>query len=177
MVHEARAVRIVKATGADLSITGTGVCYGEDKASDLVLTSTIKTVGTKDNRLMVIAREVLNRAEGSAFVLIEGFLNKSMSAGITGMVHGAVRLTLLQHAIPYGSLPPASLKKYATGSGNASKTDMALAAFKRGGREFKDDNQCDAWWLWVAAMDHLGSPVFDLPKVQREALSKIKMES
>lgn len=165
----------MKATGLDLSMTGTGVCYGG--LLDLATVSTIKTVGTKDNRLDLISREVLGRAEGSGLVLIEGYLNRSMSAGITGMVHGAVRLTLIQYDIPYATLPPSSLKKYATGSGNASKTDMALAAFKRGGVEFKDDNQTDAWWLWVAAMDHLGLPVIDLPKVQREALTKIKMEN
>jgi hypothetical protein len=50
---------------------------------------------------------------------------------------------------------------------------MAMAAYKRAGREFADDNQCDAWWLRAAALDHYGQPEFDLPKVQRERLAKV----
>jgi Holliday junction resolvasome RuvABC endonuclease subunit len=162
----------MKATGLDLSMTATGLAYGEGP----VYTHTVKTTGTKDGRLAVIKNQVVSRAEGSALVLIEGFLNKSFSAGITGMVHGAVRTGLIEAGIPYATFPPTSLKKYATGSGTADKTAMALAAFKRGGVEFKDDNQCDAWWLWVACMDFLESPVFSLPATQRDQLTKIKME-
>jgi Holliday junction resolvasome RuvABC endonuclease subunit len=162
----------VKAAGLDLSITNTGACHGEL----LACTHLIAPKGTRDDRLVVIKNQALEYVRGSDLVLVEGYLNRSMSAGITGMVHGAVRVMLLEQGIPYATFPPASLKKYATGKGGASKTDMALAAFKRAGVEFTNDNECDAWWLWVAAMDHLGEPVFDLPKVQRDALTKIKME-
>ena len=164
----------MKATGLDLSIAATGYAYGTQNG---IAHGTIKTVGTKDVRLVVIKNFIVERADGSELVLIEGFLNKSFSAGITGMVHGAVRTGLIEAGIPYASFPPTSLKKYATGSGNADKTAMALAAYKRGGVEFKDDNQCDAWWLWVACMDHLGQPVFPLPSLQRDCLTKIKMEA
>lgn len=164
----------MKATGADLSMTATGLCYGVTADYH---TATIKTIGTKDVRLVSIKEEVVSRADGSELVLIEGFLNKSFSAGITGMVHGAVRTGLIEAGTPYASFPPTSLKKYATGSGNADKTAMALAAYKRGGVEFKDDNETDAWWLWVACMDYLGRPVFPLPSLQRDCLTKIKMEA
>lgn len=138
--------------------------------------SLIKPKSAGDSRLVEIRNRVLNVVRGSDLVLIEGYLNRSMSAGITGMVHGSVRSMLIENEIKYATLPPASLKKYATGRGNATKTDMAIAALKRGGLEFRDDNECDAWWLWVAANDHLGSPVVALPKIQRESLDKIKME-
>lgn len=164
----------VKLSGLDLSITAPGLAHtGVD---GIACTHLIKPVGAGDLRLTSIRRQILSLVAGSELVLIEGYLNKSMSAGITGMVHGAVRDGLICADIRYGTMPPASLKKYATGSGGASKTDMALAAYKRGGVEFKDDNQCDAWWLWVALNDHLGTPVFKLPQVQRDSLDKIKME-
>lgn len=165
----------VKATGLDLSITATGAAHND--STNQACTHLIKTTGTKDDRLVVIKNQVLVYAAGSEVALIEGYLNKSMSAGITGMVHGAVRTALIEAGIPYGTIPPASLKKYATGSGNADKTAMALAAFKRAGAEFKDDNQCDAWWCWVALQDHIGSPWFPMPSVNRESLKKIKMEA
>lgn len=164
----------VKLSGLDLSITAPGLAHtGVD---GVACTHLIKPAGAGDLRLYSIRNQILALVEGSELVLIEGYLNKSMSAGITGMVHGAVREGLIEADIRYATFPPASLKKYATGSGGASKTDMALASYKRGGVEFKDDNQCDAWWLWVALNDHLGTPVFTLPQVQREALAKIKME-
>lgn len=165
----------VKLSGLDLSITAPGVACTSDYPG-YARTHLIKPVGAGDLRLTSIRTQVLALVARSDLVLIEGYLNKSMSAGITGMVHGAVRDGLIQDGIPYATFPPASLKKYATGSGGASKTDMALAAYKRGGAEFTNDNECDAWWLWVALNDHLGTPVFKLPQVQRDALAKIKME-
>lgn len=163
----------VNVVGLDLSMTGTGVARAVEGSARTYL---IKTKGTGDDRLLVIRDRVREATESAGLVLIEGYLNQSMSAGITGMVHGAVRSMLIEDGTPYATLPPSSLKKYATGRGGANKPDMAVAAFKRGGVEFTNDNECDAWWLWVAAMEHLGEPVFDLPKVHRDALDKIKME-
>jgi Holliday junction resolvasome RuvABC endonuclease subunit len=165
---------VKKVSALDLSITAPGVAHTVEGA---VCTHLIKPREKGDLRLSEIAGAVIGYAEDSDFVLIEGYLNQSMSAGITGMVHGAVRAALIENGLTYATLPPSSLKKFATGRGGASKTDMAVAAFKRGGVEFTNDNECDAWWLWVAAMDYAGQPVFDLPKIQRDALSKIKVEA
>jgi hypothetical protein len=164
----------VTLSGLDLSITAPGVAHtGVDGTA---CTHLIKPGGNGDLRLTSIRTQVLELIGQPELVLIEGYLNKSMSAGITGMVHGAVREGLIQDGIPYATIPPSSLKKYATGSGGASKTDMALAAYKRGGVEFTNDNECDAWWLWVMVNDYQGLPVFSLPQVQRDSLAKIKME-
>jgi hypothetical protein len=166
----------VKVAGLDLSITATGVCHsGEDGQPCWHL---IKTKGTKDDRLVVIKNQIREYVRGCGFVLIEGYLNQSMSAGITGMVHGAVRSMLIEEGITYGTLPPSSLKKYASGSGGkgTDKRVMALEAYKRGGVEFRDDNTCDAWWLWVAASDQFDQAPFALPMLNRESLTKIHME-
>jgi Holliday junction resolvasome RuvABC endonuclease subunit len=163
----------LRVAGLDLSMTGTGVAHSVEGAA---CTHLVKPREARDLRLPEIARRVREYVLDSDLVVIEGYLNRSMSAGITGMVHGAVRAMLIEEGLKYATLPPASLKKFATGRGGASKTEMALAALKRGGLEFRDDNECDAWWLYVAASHHLGEPVIDLPKVQREALDKIQME-
>lgn len=164
----------VKVVGLDLSITGTGVAHTVEGA---VCTHLIKTnAKDKDQRLAQIQCEVREYAAGAALALIEAPTARSATAVISGMVQGAVRLVLLDMGIPYGTLMPNSLKKYATGKGTGDKIPMALAALKRAGLEFPDDNQCDAFWLWVAANDHLAQPVFDLPVINRESLSKIRME-
>jgi Holliday junction resolvasome RuvABC endonuclease subunit len=169
----APALRIL---ALDLSVTATGVCLPD---------GTTHTITTNpkdgDRRLQRIVDHVgVALGEGSDgrhddvdLVVIEGPVVRSSAAVIIGMVHGAVRLHLIDSGTPYVLITPATLKAYATGKGNADKTAMAIAALKRTGREFADDNQCDAWWLRAAALDWYGRPEFDLPKVQRERLTKV----
>jgi Holliday junction resolvasome RuvABC endonuclease subunit len=163
-----------KVAGLDLSMTATGVAH--TSTDDTGCTHLIRPPGRGDYRLVGIKDQVMAFVAGSETVLIEGWLVRSASAPVTGMVHGAVREALIEVGLPYGVVPPATLKKYATGRGNCDKTAMALAAYKRAGLEFQDDNQCDAWWLWVMARDLTGDPVLDLPKIQRESLSKVTMD-
>jgi len=160
--------------GLDLSITGTGLAHTLEGE---VCTHTVKTrEKDRDGRLAQIQATIRELATGAELALIEAPTPRSPSSVVSGMVQGAARLVLLELGIPYGTLMPASLKKYATGKGTGDKIPMAMAAYKRAGREFPNDNECDAFWLWVAANDHLGQPVFDLPAINRESLGKIKME-
>lgn len=160
--------------GLDLSITGTGVSHTVEGAA---CTHLIRTnPKDRDGRLLQIRDTIRELATGAELALIEAPTPRSPSSVVSGMVQAAARMVLLELGVPYGTLMPASLKKYATGRGTGDKIPMAMAAYKRGGVEFSDDNQCDAWWLWVAANDHLGSPVIDLPQLNRESLIKIKME-
>lgn len=156
--------------GLDLSIAETGVCEPNGGTFSLP-----QKAAWGDSRLRRI-RDSLKATVidlGVEFAVIEDLPTHAHGAGITGMVHGAVRLALADLGVPYVVLTPATLKKFATGKGNSNKTAMALHAFKRAGREFGDDNQCDAWWLWAAGMDHFGPALFPLPVAQRAALDVI----
>lgn len=166
----------VNVLGLDLSMTGTGI--GFTTANGLALTETIKTRDKDgDARLVQIRQRIQEAAHGAEFALIEAPAKSSFAASITGMVHGVARETLIEAGVPYGTVLPNALKKYATGKGGATKTDMALAAYKRGdGIEFADDNQCDAWWLWHMARDFRGEPVITLPSLHRQSLTTIKIE-
>lgn len=154
--------------GLDLSITATGVARRFDAF-------TITPRGKGDERLLEIRHAISSAVALEKFdlVAIEDLPTHAHSAGITGMVHGAVRTLLLHHRTPYVLIPPASVKKYATGKGNSGKPEMAVAALKRAGVEFGDDNQCDAFWLRAMALDHLGKPMFGLPENHRAALAKV----
>jgi Holliday junction resolvasome RuvABC endonuclease subunit len=161
----APALRVL---GLDLSITATGLCLADGT------TQTIATQQkTGDARLKTIEHAITQATTDVDFAVIEDLPTHAKSAGITGMVHGVARLVLLRYGIPYSVVTPATLKAYATGKGNADKTAMAIAALKRTGREFPDDNQCDAWWLRAAALDHYGQPEFTLPQAQRDRLAKV----
>lgn len=165
---------MIKVLGLDLSITGTGLAHTLEGE---VCTHTVKTrEKDRDGRLTQIQNQIRELATGAELCLIEAPTPRSPSSVVSGMVQGAARLVLLELGIPYGTLMPASLKKFATGRGTGDKIPMAIAALKRAGLEFPNDNECDAFWLWVAANYQVGQPVFDLPALNRESLSKIKME-
>lgn len=160
-----RALRVV---GLDLSLSATGIATA---AGD---TLTVKTrADHRDTRLRQIRDQVAVHCAGAQLVVIEDLPKHAMAAGITGMVHGAARVALMDLGVPYVLVVAATLKKYSTGKGNAGKTAMAIAGLKRFGLEFADDNQCDAWWLRIMGLDALGEPLVELPAVQRASLAKV----
>lgn len=153
----------------DLSVTATGMCH-----SDGTTTTITTRAKDGDRRLVTIADRVMRAVlPGIDLALIEGPVVRSAAAVSIGMVHGAVRELLIRHSVPYAVVAPATLKSYATGKGNADKTAMAMAAYKRTGREFADDNQVDAAWLRWAALDWYGQPEFTVPQAQRDRLGKV----
>jgi Holliday junction resolvasome RuvABC endonuclease subunit len=58
-----------------------------------------------------------------------------------------------QHAIAYEAVPVGTIKRHATGKGNASK-DMMLDAARRRGHQPVDDNEADALALLYWAMEY-----------------------
>jgi 2-methylisocitrate lyase-like PEP mutase family enzyme len=95
-----------RVVGLDLSMTATGIADVDG------LTWTIKP-GSRhvgDQRLADIVRATNVAAAGARLVVIEDLPKHAMAAGITGMVHGAVRIGLLSYSRPYVLLPPASLR-------------------------------------------------------------------
>lgn len=158
--------------GLDLSIAATGVAC----ADGVVTWKQPSKLG--DGRLENIADALDEFAvPRTDLAVIEDLPTHAHGAGITGMVHGAVRVQLIRMGVPYALVPPATLKKYATGKGNAGKPEMAVALFKRAGLELGDDNQVDAWWLRAMGMDALGAPLVDLPAAQRDAMAKVTWPS
>jgi Holliday junction resolvasome RuvABC endonuclease subunit len=161
--------------GLDLSLTATGIAAWDGRPL-----STVRTVAAEGDqrlrRIMVTVRaDAYDHLDGSPIDLavIEDLPKHAHAAGITGMVHGAVRVALMELGVSYALVPPASLKKYATGRGNATKPDMRVALLKRTGMDLRDDNQVDAWWLRAMGLEHLGHPPVSLPQVQRDALAKV----
>lgn len=174
-LQAARAMsRPPRIIGLDLSIAAPGFADIDGGTFTLKLKASLG-----DARLNEIAREVMRLAMTAHtwradLAVIEDLPTHAHGAGITGMVHGAVRAFLNDALVPYVTVPPASLKKYATGKGNADKTAMAIAALKRFGVEFADDNQCDAYWLRAMGLHAYGHGLVELPAVQTESLAKVQ---
>lgn len=158
-----------RVVGVDLSLTGTG----------LALEGTLATIRTDaaapmERRLLAIREAVLASCfEGADLVVIEDFVTRSPAASTLGMVHGIVRVALVEAGIPFVLVAPATLKKYVTGKGNAKKDDMRMETYKRFGRDIADDNQVDAFGLRAMALDALGHPLVPMPTAQRDCLEKV----
>lgn len=162
----------MKIIGLDLAVGATGLCRTDGH------TYVIKPRGSGDERLTSIRDQIRNEAgsrDGDLVVVMEDVPSRMIGAAgkVIPMVHGAVRAMLLDREIEYALVSPSTLKKFATGKGNADKTAMILAAYKRSGIEFTDDNECDAWWLRAAGLCHYNEGLFSLPAVQRDALSTV----
>ena len=133
--------------GLDLSSTATGV------ATD-VGTSTIKPKGTLHARARAIAVEVSRvvLARSRPLVVMEAIGTRHVQTAIAiATVHALVRDRLHDIGIEPVEVPPAVLKKWATGKGNSDKTAMILSATRAGwdAPEGATDDQADAWWLYT----------------------------
>ena len=69
------------------------------------------------------------------------------AAHIYGGITGALQEYGEDVGIPYTALPVGSIKKRATGKGNASKQMMVDSARSELGRDPADDNEADAMWI------------------------------
>lgn len=164
--------------GLDLSLTATGQCFSfandsEPPTSGVIRTSAKHTLG---RRMAWIAETIGHnlKAHGAVeLAVVEDLPTHAHGAGKTGTVHGVVHLLLFQHAIPTVTVPPATLKVWATGKGNAGKSDIRMETFKRYGVDLDDDNAADAFQLWTLGAWLLGDPIVDLPQTHTRALDKL----
>lgn len=155
--------------GLDLSLTATGW------ANVAGVSGVYRTKATGTERLAALRRavDILVGAglDSADLIVIEGYSFGSRNGGEKlGELGGVIRLLLHDRGVRWVEAPPATLKKYATGKGNAGKNDVKAAARKRLGWGGEDDNEADALWLRAIGLELLGAPVCDLPKLQRAAI-------
>lgn len=172
-----------RVVGLDLSLTATGIAYPFDGGTFCAVIFT-KLRGCE--RLAYIRDEVMRPCAPvevtdpgwrmvAPLVVIEGysFSSRNSHSHALGELGGVVRLALHEAGIAYVDVPPSSLKKYATGKGNANKGEMLAAAIRRLDYQGASDNEADALWLQAMGLDALGCPVVEMPAVNRQALTKV----
>jgi Holliday junction resolvasome RuvABC endonuclease subunit len=171
----------VSVLGLDVSLTGTGLAYSEGRwpLAGTVSTTAAELDGVRLDRIYLAVRVVIKRraTAGAPILLavIEDLPTHAHSAGLTGMAQGVVRLALHHAGTPMLEVTAATLKKYATGKGNASKADMRMALYRRTNLDLPDDNQVDAMWLYALGRELLSESWVELPKAQTAALAKLKL--
>jgi crossover junction endodeoxyribonuclease RuvC len=86
-------------------------------------------------------------------IAMEGTVLASQAALVLGELSATVRLAIYDLFVEGDprrfplKVPPMTLKKYASGKGNAKKQEMLLQIYKRWGVEFNDDNAADSYAL------------------------------
>lgn len=160
--------------GTDLSLTSTGFSgFGES--------GTISTNLKGVERLHYISSQLLEMAHKSPsepIFIIEGysFSSRNSQAHSIGELGGVVRYRLWQEKYRFVDIPPTCRAKFATGRGNASKTEVMSAISARTGIVFSGkgaDDICDAWILEEIGLYLLGSSRFSWPASHTDALAKL----
>jgi Holliday junction resolvasome RuvABC endonuclease subunit len=98
-------------------------------------------------RLDAYLRQAL---EGVGAVYIEEVRRHAgtSAAHVYGGILATVQKRCEAQCIPYASIPVGTIKKAATGKGNANKTAMIAAAREKWSSvEIEDDNHADALWI------------------------------
>lgn len=139
----------------DLSLTSTGWADGADCGR---ICPPAKLDGVK--RLRWIRDQVRELTRGADLVVLEGYGFGARGNVVHGLAElgGVVRLTLADAGIPFVVVPPASLKKFATGKGNAKKEDVLGAAIRKLNYERNSFDEADALFLYHMARTHYAGP-------------------
>lgn len=136
----------------DPSLTSTGIAVGA-KAPHLTLWKPGKATGI--DRLAWFSEAAYRAICGYkvSLVAIEGyaFSSRNSRAHALGELGGVLRLACARAAVPVLDVPPSTLKKFATGKGNASKELVLTEAVRRLGYEGSSTDEADAQWLWLLA--------------------------
>ena len=134
----------MKIVGIDASLTSTGIVVLN---SDLH-TETIQSKKTGPERLVEIRERIKGTVNGADLVAIEGYaFARPNQAHQIGELGGVLRVMFHEEKIKYIEAAPSAVKKFATGKGNAKKEDVVLSVYKRWGKEFKTNDETDAFVL------------------------------
>lgn len=161
--------------GLDLSISCTGMS-GPD------WTDTIKPPDAKKadiyTRMEAIVSTLVERyfIADVEMVVLEGisFGSPDTNRQIAGL-NWIVRRELWKRGVPFASVPPASLKQFITGKGNASKADVVREVTRRFPWFEGAEDEADAVVCAAMAAERVGLPIVELPKAQRlAAMAKVQ---
>ena len=147
----------MKLAGADLSIAKSGLALTDGRLVTIVPAKGI--VGY--DRLRPMAQAILFNLRDADLVALEGY--NPHPIGTTALIRaaevgGIVRAGLNELGIRWLDVPPSTLKKRATGKGNAGKADVIAAAQADGAGTNLGDDEADAYWLRVIAGELIAWP-------------------
>lgn len=161
---------MTRVVGVDPSLTATGVAT----PNALLTVKHPRLRGAE--RLVALRDAILHRIGRADLIVLEGYSYGSQGRAMfdLGELGGVLRVAFHEAGIPWAVVPPAVLKRYATGRGNAVKELVVTAAVRRLDVDPADNNQADAVWLRAMGCDAVGEPLCGMPAAHREALKGVE---
>lgn len=140
---------MTRIVGLDLSLVSTGIALPDGTT----VTLNARHADPRERRLNQLGTDLTKilAPHRPQLAVIEGY--SLHSPGPLGMVRraewvGNALVVLRRMRCPVLEVPPATLKSWATGNGNAKKDAMVAAAIDGGGDPGNDD-EADAYLLWA----------------------------
>ena len=133
----------------DQSLTKTAICIFDTESLFMIDFKLIKSIAKIkgkivpfEYRMISIGEDMLNfiHKYNVNQVIIEGLAmnrNTVTARPLAGLFY-YINIELIKNNIPYFNLPPKTVKKFATGSGNATKDEMIKALPKKVLQKFMD---------------------------------------
>lgn len=168
-----------KIVGLDVSLTSTG--YSFDTTLGCIQSK--RTGVSRMIEIRDIVDDMFSDENYDTLFAIEGFSmgSKNSRAHDIGGLGWIIRVQLHEMGFAYVDVPPTSLKKFATGKGNASKDEVVSSISARTGIVFSGkgaNDMCDAWVLREMLTVHKGLPgTVDWPKINLAALGNVDWTS
>lgn len=143
--------------GIDASFSGTGVVVIDNEFN--IINQRLISTKKKDDPYDIEKRMIFVVEDLSSFltkyfkdlrlILLEGISYGSTGDGAAQLaaLNYFIRIFLFQNDLNYGEIPPTTLKKFVTGTGQCKKNLMLKEVYKKWGVDFSDDNLCDAYGL------------------------------
>lgn len=166
----------MRITALDLSLTLTGYAIGGIR-NPREAKGTIPTAKLRGfRRVALIRRRVLDLVDGSDLVVLEGYSFGSKGRAVFDIAElgGVIRMTLHDLGFEWVEIAPSTVKKFATGRGNAPKEEVLVAAVQRLDYDGHDNNEADALWLLEAAMTRYRITEPMVPKSHLAALDAVE---
>lgn len=137
--------------GVDQSLRGTGLVV-LNEAGDILLQRLVQPAPLRGVERLAFIRSALQSALTTYNpwrAALEGYSFDSTGRVFQlGELGGLVQMAFWDAQVPFITVPPASLKKFVTGSGKAEKAQMLKATLDKWHIDFQDeDDLCDAHGL------------------------------
>lgn len=173
----------MRVIGLDLSLTATGIAVITDGSVEVDTITSRPTGDSVEDRVRRLRRierateEHICSDDEINLIVIEGpsfgqmrQSGEHIRAGLWWRI-----ASLSEEYATVVEVSPASLKKYATGKGNAAKDAVLLAVARRYPTvDVGNNNEADALTLAAMGARHLGDPIDDMPQAHLAAMDKVR---
>ena len=170
----------MKIIGIDPSLTSTGIAHADGRTTRVHFGARPKRL-TLDQwtvrRVRVVVAAITMASQTADLAVIEGYsYGSKQKREPLGYLGYSVRAELSRLGVPYLDVAPTALKKFATGSGTASKDEMKSAAIRLLRLDHNaSHDEADALWLRELGRHMTASTSRISPSDRTKHLSKLEL--